>query len=103
MQPHIKLGQTFEFLSFMWRQLSREYQADDSMQYTDPGCWCCCSRAGPPLAAVRGWEDDVKLAACVHDEILLLVKEPHAEKWAQILKEVMEGSGLCGLVIIATC
>jgi DNA polymerase I-like protein with 3'-5' exonuclease and polymerase domains len=28
----------------------------------------------------------------VHDEILLLVKQPHGEKWAQILKEVMENS-----------
>jgi DNA polymerase I-like protein with 3'-5' exonuclease and polymerase domains len=35
-------------------------------------------------------EDTVKIAAAVHDEILLLVREEHAEEWAKTLKEVME-------------
>ena len=35
-------------------------------------------------------EDTVKIAAAVHDEILLLVREEHAEEWAKRLKEVME-------------
>ena len=42
-----------------------------------------------PLVLEAG-EDEVKLAAAVHDEILCLVREEHAEKWAIILKEVME-------------
>ena len=35
-------------------------------------------------------EDEVRLAACVHDEILLLVREDKAEHWAAELKRVME-------------
>jgi DNA polymerase I len=35
-------------------------------------------------------ELEARIAACVHDEVILLVKEEHAEKWGQILKEVME-------------
>jgi DNA polymerase I-like protein with 3'-5' exonuclease and polymerase domains len=32
------------------------------------------------------------LAACVHDEILLLVREPKADEWAARLKQVMESA-----------
>ena len=35
-------------------------------------------------------EDTVRIAAAIHDEILLLVKEEEAEKWAAILREKME-------------
>ena len=35
-------------------------------------------------------EDTVRIAAAIHDEILLLVKEEEAEKWAVILREKME-------------
>tara|TARA_Y100001938_G_C8093332_1_gene436510 strand:+ start:1626 stop:3569 length:1944 start_codon:yes stop_codon:yes gene_type:complete len=35
-------------------------------------------------------EDKVKLAAAVHDEILLLVREEEAEEWASLLKDKME-------------
>ena len=42
-----------------------------------------------PLLLQEG-EDTVRLAACVHDEILLLVRENHAQRWADQLKQVME-------------
>jgi DNA polymerase I-like protein with 3'-5' exonuclease and polymerase domains len=42
-----------------------------------------------PLLDQEG-EDTVRLAACVHDEILLLVRENHAQRWADQLKQVME-------------
>jgi DNA polymerase-1 len=42
-----------------------------------------------PLLVEEG-EDTVRLAACVHDEILLLVRENHAQRWADQLKQVME-------------
>jgi DNA polymerase I-like protein with 3'-5' exonuclease and polymerase domains len=42
-----------------------------------------------PLVKEAG-EDTVKIAAAVHDEILLLVREEAAEKWAKTLKQVME-------------
>ena len=35
-------------------------------------------------------EDTVRIAAAVHDEILLLVRESAAEEWAVTLKRVME-------------
>ena len=35
-------------------------------------------------------EDVVKIAAAVHDEILLLVKEDVTEYWASVLREKME-------------
>ena len=44
-----------------------------------------------PLLQEAG-EDEVKLAACVHDEILLLVREPKANEWAARLKQVMESA-----------
>jgi len=37
-------------------------------------------------------EDIVRIAACVHDEILLLVRDEHAEWWADHLKRVMEAA-----------
>ena len=39
---------------------------------------------------VKVGESQVKIAACVHDEILLLVKEEKAEEWAAKLKQIME-------------
>jgi len=35
-------------------------------------------------------EETVRIAAAVHDEILLLVREDSAEEWAAVLKQVME-------------
>ena len=35
-------------------------------------------------------EDTVRIAAAVHDEILLLVREDAAQEWAATLKQVME-------------
>ena len=35
-------------------------------------------------------EDTVRIAAAVHDEILLLVRENEAQEWAETLKQVME-------------
>jgi DNA polymerase I-like protein with 3'-5' exonuclease and polymerase domains len=35
-------------------------------------------------------EDTVKLAAVVHDEVVLLVREGQEEHWAKLLSEVME-------------
>lgn len=42
-----------------------------------------------PLVKEAG-EDTVRIAAAVHDEILLLVREDAAEEWAAVLKRVME-------------
>ena len=39
---------------------------------------------------IKGMEAEAKLAAAVHDELILLVREDVADKWAQILKECME-------------
>ena len=38
----------------------------------------------------RAGEDTVRIAAAVHDEILLLVKEKDAEHWADVLRDKME-------------
>ena len=35
-------------------------------------------------------ENKVRIAAAVHDELILLVKEDIAEEWAEILKTTME-------------
>ena len=40
----------------------------------------------------KAGEDVVKIAAAVHDEILLLVKEEYADEWAKLLKEIMESA-----------
>jgi len=37
-------------------------------------------------------EDKVRIAAAVHDELILLVKEDIAEEWAEILKTTMENA-----------
>ena len=42
-----------------------------------------------PLVKEAG-EDTVKIAAAVHDEILLLVREGEEDHWASVLKEKME-------------
>ena len=42
-----------------------------------------------PLVHEAG-EKTVRIAAAVHDEILLLVQEEAAEEWAKTLKQVME-------------
>ena len=42
-----------------------------------------------PLLRACG-EDEVRLAGVVHDELILLVREPAAERWAATLAEVME-------------
>ena len=39
---------------------------------------------------VKVGEVEAKIAACIHDEILLLVKEDKAEEWAAKLKRIME-------------
>ena len=44
-----------------------------------------------PLVLEAG-EDTVKIAAAVHDEILLLVRDSEAEHWASVLKETMESA-----------
>lgn len=83
-------------LSFMRRQLSRDFnrltiRCNTPIQGAGAAVLKCALGRLWPLLFEAG-EDEVKLAACVHDEILLLVKEPHGEKWAQILKEVMESA-----------
>ena len=81
-------------LSFMRRQLSREFnkvtiRCNTPIQGAGAAVLKCALGSLWPKLYEAG-EDEVKLAACVHDEILLLVKEPQAEKWANILKGVME-------------
>lgn len=38
-------------------------------------------------------EDEALLISCVHDEIILQVREEHTAKWQQILQETMEEAG----------
>ena len=81
-------------LSFMRRQLSQEFnkvtiRCNTPVQGAGAAVLKCALGSLWPKLYEAG-EDEVKLAACVHDEILLLVKEPQAEKWANILKGVME-------------
>jgi DNA polymerase I-like protein with 3'-5' exonuclease and polymerase domains len=42
-----------------------------------------------PLLFQAG-EDEVRLSGVVHDEIILVAREPVAEKWAEILQTTME-------------
>tara|TARA_B100000459_G_C8594806_1_gene209314 strand:+ start:18 stop:1841 length:1824 start_codon:yes stop_codon:yes gene_type:complete len=49
---------------------------------------CALGNLWPKVKAAG--EDTVRIAAAVHDEILLLVKEDAAEEWAATLKQVME-------------
>ncbi len=44
-----------------------------------------------PLVKEAG-EDVVRIAAAVHDEILLLVRDEHSEYWASVLKREMENA-----------
>ena len=49
---------------------------------------CALGNLWPELR--KAGEIEVRLAACVHDEILLLVKEEKAEEWADKLRQIME-------------
>jgi DNA polymerase-1 len=49
---------------------------------------CALGNLWPKVKAAG--EDTVRIAAAVHDEILLLVREDAAEEWAATLKQVME-------------
>jgi len=49
---------------------------------------CALGSLWPKVKAAG--EDTVRIAAAVHDEILLLVREDVAEEWAATLKKVME-------------
>jgi|TARA_Y100000289_G_scaffold20807_1_gene20066 DNA polymerase I-like protein with 3'-5' exonuclease and polymerase domains len=49
---------------------------------------CALGNLWPKVKAAG--EDTVRIAAAVHDEILLLVREDAAEEWAATLKKVME-------------
>ncbi len=49
---------------------------------------CALGNLWPKVKAAG--EDTVRIAAAIHDEILLLVREDAAEEWAAALKKVME-------------
>lgn len=49
-----------------------------------------CALGNLWLELVKVGEVEAKIAACIHDEILLLVKEDKAEEWAAKLKRIME-------------
>ena len=49
---------------------------------------CALGNLWPKVKAAG--EDTVRIAAAVHDEILLLVREDAAQEWAATLKQVME-------------
>jgi DNA polymerase I-like protein with 3'-5' exonuclease and polymerase domains len=51
---------------------------------------CCLGNLWPLL--LEAGEDEAKLAACVHDEILLLVRKGSEEEWRSKLKRVMENA-----------
>lgn len=51
---------------------------------------CSLGRLWPKLFAAG--EDIVRLAAVVHDEVLLLVRDEHCDEWKQTLQDVMEGA-----------
>ena len=51
---------------------------------------CALGNLWPVIEAAG--ELEVRIAACVHDEILLLVKEDKAQYWAEQLKRVMESA-----------
>ena len=51
---------------------------------------CSLGRLWPKLQAAG--EDEVKLSGCIHDEIILLVREDKADAWAEELKQLMEGA-----------
>ena len=49
-----------------------------------------CALGNLWIQVKQAGEDKVRIAAAVHDELLLLVKEDIADEWAQILKTTME-------------
>jgi len=51
---------------------------------------CALGNLWPVIEAAG--ELEVRIAACVHDEILLLVKEDKAQHWAAELKRIMESA-----------
>ena len=51
---------------------------------------CALGNLWPSIEAAG--ESEVRIAACVHDEILLLVKKERAQRWAEQLKRVMESA-----------
>jgi DNA polymerase I-like protein with 3'-5' exonuclease and polymerase domains len=51
---------------------------------------CALGKLWPVIEAAG--ELEVRIAACVHDEILLLVKEDKAQHWAAELKRIMESA-----------
>ena len=51
---------------------------------------CALGNLWPELVKVG--ECEAKIAACIHDEILLLVKEDKAKEWADKLKRIMEAA-----------
>ena len=51
---------------------------------------CALGNLWPELTKVG--EVEAKIAACIHDEILMLVVEDKAEMWAAKLKRIMEGA-----------
>jgi DNA polymerase-1 len=51
---------------------------------------CALGNLWPELVKVG--DTEAKIAACVHDEILMLVVEDKAEMWAKKLKIIMEGA-----------
>jgi len=51
---------------------------------------CALGNLWPKL--LEAGEQEVKIAGCIHDEILLLVREDKAQHWALQLKQVMESA-----------
>jgi DNA polymerase I len=49
---------------------------------------CALGNLWPEL--VKAGELEAKIAACIHDEILMIVVEDKAEAWAAKLKRIME-------------
>ena len=41
---------------------------------------------------LKGAEAEAKLCAAIHDELLMLVREDAADKWKEILRDVMESA-----------
>ena len=80
-------------LSGMRRYLRGHESPDCQVQHADSGAGaailkCALGNLWPKVKAAG--EDTVRIAAAVHDEILLLVRESAAEEWAATLKQVME-------------
>ena len=54
---------------------------------------CSRSHLGNLWRHLKKHNDDVSLAACIHDELLLLCKEELAQDFAKILRKEMEFAG----------